>query len=138
MNEEWFGICAKGPTNAKGLYTLYPRAAYYALKEVHELNPYQLGTTAQTVEGHFGDITLIEAALKARGDKAASGDGAGGSKISLSTLRAEFTTFNTGGNSITTPENADPTTNAFPDQLGFDTLESVSYTHLTLPTICSV
>jgi hypothetical protein len=27
MNEEWFGICAKGPTNARGLYDLYPRAA---------------------------------------------------------------------------------------------------------------
>ena len=24
MNEEWFGICAKGPTNEKGLYDLYP------------------------------------------------------------------------------------------------------------------
>jgi hypothetical protein len=24
MNEEWFGICAKGPTNARGLYDLYP------------------------------------------------------------------------------------------------------------------
>ena len=33
MNEEWFGICAKGPTNTRGLYTLYPRAAYYALKD---------------------------------------------------------------------------------------------------------
>jgi hypothetical protein len=26
MNEEWFGICAKGPTNARGLYD-HPRAA---------------------------------------------------------------------------------------------------------------
>ncbi len=40
MNEEWFGICAKGPTNEKGVYTLYPRAAYYALKKVHQFNPY--------------------------------------------------------------------------------------------------
>jgi hypothetical protein len=32
MNEEWFGICAKGPTNEKGFYQLYPRAAYYVLK----------------------------------------------------------------------------------------------------------
>lgn len=124
MNEEWFGICAKGPTNSKGLYTLYPRAAYYALKEVHLLNPLQLGTTSQTIEDHFDKITLVEATLKARGDKAASGDGAGGSKINLSALRAEFTTFNTGGKSITTPDNADPNANNFPDQLGFDTLES--------------
>ena len=40
MNEEWFGICAKGKTNAKGVYELYPRAAYYALKKVHQFNPY--------------------------------------------------------------------------------------------------
>lgn len=40
MNEEWFGICAKGTTNEKGVYALYPRAAYYALKEVHKFNPY--------------------------------------------------------------------------------------------------
>ena len=35
MNEEWFGICAKGPSNEKGLYQLYPRAAYYVLKDIH-------------------------------------------------------------------------------------------------------
>jgi hypothetical protein len=40
MNEEWFGICAKGPTNEKGVYVLYPRAAYYALKKIHRINPY--------------------------------------------------------------------------------------------------
>ncbi len=40
MNEEWFGICAKGPTNEKGVYVLYPRAAYYALKKVHQYKPY--------------------------------------------------------------------------------------------------
>ena len=35
MNEEWFGICAKGATNQNGVYKLYPRAAYYALKKLH-------------------------------------------------------------------------------------------------------
>ncbi|WP_299681287.1 glycosidase [uncultured Dokdonia sp.] len=123
MNEEWFGICAKGPTNAKGLYTLYPRAAYYALKEAHELNPYALGTTAASVENHFNNIQLIDAVLRARGDKAASGS-SGGSKIKLSSLRAEFTTFNTGGKRITTPDDRDPNANVFPDQLGFDNMES--------------
>ena len=39
MNEEWFGICAKGPTNDRGLYDLYPRASYYTLKDAHALNP---------------------------------------------------------------------------------------------------
>jgi hypothetical protein len=50
MNEEWFGICAKGPTNERGLYQLYPRAAYYALKEAHRLNPLNKGTTLASVE----------------------------------------------------------------------------------------
>ena len=36
MNEEWFGICAKGATNKNGVYKLYPRAAYYALKKVNK------------------------------------------------------------------------------------------------------
>jgi hypothetical protein len=40
MNEEWFGICAKGPINEKGVYTLKPRKAYYELKKLHRFNPY--------------------------------------------------------------------------------------------------
>jgi hypothetical protein len=49
MNEEWFGICAKGPTNAMGYYELFPRAAYYALKEAHKLDPYAEGTTLSSI-----------------------------------------------------------------------------------------
>ena len=36
MNEEWFGICAKGATNKNGVYKLYPRKAYYALKKLNK------------------------------------------------------------------------------------------------------
>ncbi|WP_299064025.1 glycoside hydrolase family 2 TIM barrel-domain containing protein [uncultured Polaribacter sp.] len=121
MNEEWFGICAKGPTNSKGLYTLYPRAAYYSLKEVHSLNPFKDGVTSATIADHFSKVNLMDAVLRARGDKAAMG---GNEKIRLSNLRAEFTTFNTGGSLITTPETADPTANNFPSQLGFDHMQS--------------
>jgi hypothetical protein len=56
MNEEWFGICAKGPTNERGLYELYPRAAYYALKKVHTLNPMIEGVTTRSIDKHFADI----------------------------------------------------------------------------------
>jgi hypothetical protein len=42
MNEEWFGVCAKGSTDADGTYQLYPRAAYYALQEAHQFNPYAI------------------------------------------------------------------------------------------------
>jgi len=38
MNEEWFGVCAKGATNKNGVYKLYPREAFYALKKVHREN----------------------------------------------------------------------------------------------------
>jgi hypothetical protein len=121
MNEEWFGITAKGPTNARGLYTLYPRAAYYSLKEAHQLNPYGEGIDADFVANHFSKINLMDGVLRARGDKAAMG---GGEKIKLSNMRAEFTTFNTGGNLITTPRQADPDANNYPDQLGFDHMQS--------------
>ncbi len=123
MNEEWFGICAKGPTNERGLYDLYPRAAYYALKEAHQLNPYVDGVTPEFVNNYFDNIQLMDAVLKARGDKAALG-AASNSKIGISNLRAEFTTFNTGGNLITTPDEADPDKLTYPDQLGFDHMQS--------------
>ncbi|ULC58444.1 glycosidase [Flaviramulus sp. BrNp1-15] len=123
MNEEWFGICAKGPTSERGLYDLYPRAAYYALKEAHQLNPYNEGVTPEFLENHFNNIQLMDAVLKARGDKAAL-EGASSGKIGLSNLRAEFTTFSTGGSLITTPDNADPDNETYPNQLGFDHMQS--------------
>ncbi|MFP2997006.1 glycoside hydrolase family 2 TIM barrel-domain containing protein [Spongiivirga sp. MCCC 1A20706] len=123
MNEEWFGIAAKGPTDARGLYELYPRAAYYALKEAHQINPYDDGMSLEFINNHFNNIQLMDAVLKARGDKAAL-EAEGSSKIRLSMLRAEFSTFNTGGSLITTPENEDPNANVFPNQLGFDHMQS--------------
>jgi hypothetical protein len=53
MNEEWFGICAKGPTNARGLYDLYPRAAYYVLREAHNVNPFAEGASLEYVDNAF-------------------------------------------------------------------------------------
>ena len=123
MNEEWFGICAKGPRNERGLHTLYPRAAYYCLKEAHQLNPYDDGMTGDFVTNHFSNINLMDGVLRARGDKAALG-GSDSQKIRISQLTARFTTFNTGGSLITTPETAEPNSTTFPDQLGFDHMES--------------
>jgi hypothetical protein len=68
MNEEWFGVCAKGPTNLRGLYDLYPRASYYALKQAHQLNPYAEGVNLSFVQNHFENISLMDAVLRARGD----------------------------------------------------------------------
>ncbi len=123
MNEEWFGICAKGPTNERGLYDLYPRATYYALKEAHNINPYADGATLEYIDNAFKNIQIMDAVLRARGDKAAL-NSTSSDKISLSNLRAEFTTFNTGGSLITTPKNEDTETTTYPNKLGFDHMQS--------------
>ena len=123
MNEEWFGICAKGPTDSKGFYQLFPRAAYYALKEAHQLNPYAGETVLQTIQQHFSNILVKESVFKARGDKAAM-EGEKLKTISLSRFSAQYTTFNTGGSLISTPDEADPGSNTFPNKLGFDQMQS--------------
>ncbi|MFZ6665453.1 glycoside hydrolase family 2 TIM barrel-domain containing protein [Peijinzhouia sedimentorum] len=123
MNEEWFGIAAKGPTNAMGHYQLFPRTSYYVLKEAHQVNPYASGTTLNSIQREFANIQVTEAFLKARGDKAAL-EGAQLSKISLSRLSAQFSTFNTGGSLITTPQSTAPGNTTFPSELGFDHMQS--------------
>ena len=122
MNEEWFGICAKGASDDKGLYQLYPRSAYYMLKEAHKFNPYN-NATLESVKTHFDNISQIDASLRARSDKAAL-DSKKGDKIRFSRLSAEFTTFNTGGTLLTTPKDADPTSSVYPNKLGFDHMQS--------------
>jgi len=123
MNEEWFGICAKGPTNPRGLYDLYPRAAYYALKEAHQIAPYANGVNLADIRKHFQDIQITEAVLKARGDQAAL-QAEETKKVRLSGLRAELTTFITGGDKISTPVDPEPNTVQYPDELGFDHMQS--------------
>ena len=54
MNEEWFGICAKGQPDCKGLYDLKPRAAYGALTAVHSMDPYLL--TPLSASQYFDNI----------------------------------------------------------------------------------
>jgi hypothetical protein len=123
MNEEWFGICAKGPTNAKGNYQLYPRSAYYVLQDVHKFNPYANGASLASLNTHLSGVQLMDATLKARSDKAALESQKGG-KIKFSRLAAEFTTFNTGGEKISTPKASDPENPVYPNKLGFDHMQS--------------
>ncbi|WP_027136713.1 hypothetical protein [Gaetbulibacter saemankumensis] len=121
MNEEWFGICAKGQTNSRGFYDLYPRAAYYALKQVHNIDPFDQQATNEYIETAFNNVNLMDAVLRARGDKAAMG---GTEKLKISQLRAEFTTYNTGGSLITTPKEPSDDSRTYPRQLGFDHMQS--------------
>ena len=125
MNEEWYGICAKGQTDERGHYQLYPRAAYYALQQAHKLNPYTQNLTADSISKYFSTIQITSDVLKARGDKAAL-DGEMGQKIRISSLRADISTYSTGGNMITTPDKKDPNalTPTYPSYLGFDHMES--------------
>ncbi|MGB2430450.1 MAG: glycoside hydrolase family 2 TIM barrel-domain containing protein [Flavobacteriaceae bacterium] len=64
MNEEWFGICAKGPTDHNGLYNLYPRAAYYVLKQVHGFNPFNKNSNLNLLNEYFDDININESDSK--------------------------------------------------------------------------
>lgn len=123
MNEEWFGVCAKGPTSVRGLYELFPRAAYYALQEVHQLNPYNDGVSLGSIQTHFDQINIADAELRARGDKAALAQEET-KLVRLSGLRAELTTFTTGGKHLATPESKDPNVLQYPDELGFDHMQS--------------
>jgi hypothetical protein len=124
MNEEWWGITAKGPADAHGLYTLYPRAAYYALKQAYTLDPYAPSTDLQTIRAHFGGVDPAAALLQARGDLAAM-EAATLSRVRLADLRAELETYSTGGSRISTPESQSTAGGSFPAFQGFDTKQSI-------------
>lgn len=64
MNEEWFGVCAKLPTDQAGNDKLVPRAAFFALKEIHQFNPFVSDTLA--LQDHFGNISSRDALLRAK------------------------------------------------------------------------
>ncbi len=122
MNEEWFGICAKGETNVRGLYELHPRAAYYALKEAYKINPYAEGTTLTSVDNHFSNIQIIDAVLQAKGNKADLNTEQS-KKIQVG-LRGEITSFYTGGYLTSTPKEKTSGNTTYPNSQGFDQMQS--------------
>ena len=69
MNEEWFGICAKGPTDDNGLYNLYPRAAFYMLKQVHQFSPFNDGISSIDLQKYFYNIDFKKAEAKGNQNK---------------------------------------------------------------------
>lgn len=123
MNEEWFGITAKGPTGPKGYYELFPRAAYYVLQQAHDYDVYASSASLTDLDQYFDNINIEGALLRARGDKAALA-GSSADIIKLSRFTADFRTYSTGGKYLTTPDDIDPNSNEYPDHLGFDHLES--------------
>ena len=96
MNEEWFGIAAKGPSNARGIYDVYPRAAYYMMADAFTLDPYADDTSIPKIRTHFarlGPRMSDETQTKlAQIDRFRP------------ILRVDFETYTTGGRQLTTPE----------------------------------
>jgi hypothetical protein len=117
MNEEWWGICAKGQPDARGLYPLRPRTAYYVLQQAFRLPAYG-GTDLAAVGRHFGAIEPDELAYHYKADKAA-GDADWLSRVRLSNVYMKFETYSTGGNDNWQRSDLPPGV-----AKGFDTLQS--------------
>ena len=122
MNEEWWGICAKGRPDDKGLYPLYPRAAYYALQRAWSLDAYAPGTDLAAIDAYFAAIDPTSVTLQARGDVAQETADLS-SRARISGVRMDLETISTGGRRITTPPASAPQT-ALPSFLGYDTMQS--------------
>ncbi|MDH3215197.1 MAG: glycosidase, partial [Candidatus Krumholzibacteria bacterium] len=123
MNEEWWGITAKGPSDSNGLYHVYPRASYYALQEAFRLDPYAAGTDLAAIARHFDTIEPAPATLLARGDRAALLADVS-SRVRVTGLRLEFETYHTGGSNINTPDASPQGPTSFPAFRGFDQMQS--------------
>lgn len=123
MNEEWFGICAKGKPDARGIYELYPRAAYYVLKDVHKVNPYAEGSTTASVAEALSEVSVMPSVLQARGDRAALQEEKT-KLVSISELRGDFSTYYTGAKNTSTPASRADIPSSYPSSKGFDHMES--------------
>ena len=107
MNEEWWGICAKGFPDGRELYDLYPRAAYYALRQIFQLDPYAPGATDEAIRVHFTGITPGETALRARGDAGALATSTL-ERARVAGVRMDVETISTNGERTEAPVPGDP------------------------------
>ncbi|WP_420441979.1 glycoside hydrolase family 2 TIM barrel-domain containing protein [Candidatus Palauibacter sp.] len=123
MNEEWWGIVAKGPTELNNLYELFPRAAYYALQEAYTLDPYAPGTDLTAIREHFGNIQPAAMALRAQGDRSALLASAL-DRVHVRGVRMELETYSTGGSLVSTPEEPLERNPSYPSFRGFDRMQS--------------
>ncbi len=96
MNEEWFGITSKGRANSRGIYSVYPREAYYVLQDAFELDPYAPGTDIEVIRQHFGRI----------GPRSSADTQSKLAKLEKFTpiVRVDFETFTTGGRQLNDPD----------------------------------
>lgn len=130
MNEEWWGITAKGRPDHRGLYSVYPRAAYFALRQAFALDAYAPSTDRAAIAAHFAAIRPRVAELQARGEKAALTAEAR-DRVHLADLRVEMETIGTGGERTSTPATGQAAT--LPAFRGFDHLQSFYVDAAALP-----
>ncbi|MEK0430553.1 MAG: hypothetical protein RL139_357 [Gemmatimonadota bacterium] len=123
MNEEWWGIAAKGPPDARGLFELYPRAAYYGLQRIHALDPYAAGVDRAAIRAHVASIEPAALTMQARADLGAAPSETQ-SPIRVKGMRLELSTFTTGGSALRTPPASAPSVTDRPAFRGFDRMES--------------
>ncbi len=100
MNEEWWGLCAKGPPDGRGLYDLSPRTAYYALQQAFRLPAYAPDTDAAAIEAHFAAIDPPSLAFHYQAESAARSASALG-MARVTGARMNFETYATGGANAT-------------------------------------
>ena len=124
MNEEWWGIMAKGRPDRRGLFPLYPRAAYYALQQAYQLAPYAPATTPAAIRAHFAAIDPAALTRRAVAERKAQG-GSDLAWIALGEGGVDFATFTTGGNRLATPPVSAPNDSLRPPFTGSDRTESV-------------
>jgi hypothetical protein len=127
MNEEWWGICAKGAPDGRGLYELQPRTAYYALRAAFNLQAYDPTTTPAVIDGHFAAIDLDDLAHNYKADKAVAATEAF-DKIRLVDAFLRLETYKTGGNHLWTRADVPG------GGKGFDHLETFNATIQLKPT----
>jgi hypothetical protein len=53
---------------------LYPRVAYYVLKEAHKFDPYSSTATPELLESHFSNIEIMDAITKTGDNNATNQD----------------------------------------------------------------
>lgn len=103
MNEEWFGIAAKGPNDEAGLMPLYPRASYYVLREGFRLDPYADATTLDAIRQHWGAIRVEDHTAPYERARLDSRVGLL-ERFKVNEVRLGFDTFYTGGSNLDDPD----------------------------------
>jgi beta-galactosidase len=99
MNEEWFGITSKAPSDAQGLYVSSPRPAYHVLAAALKLDPYAPDTTPERIARWFGSFDVRAVASGPEAIRLLSGLESK-ARLRLSGLRLDLETYSTGGTDL--------------------------------------